>query len=82
MESNKATDVLEAERLVKVDEAARFLCLSPTKVYEFVASGRLRAVRMDRNVRVAVNDLCAFKEAHTSGGIAPAALLEVEQEGR
>lgn len=41
-------------------EAARALGIGRTKVYELIASGRLRSVRLDGCRRITRDDLAAF----------------------
>lgn len=47
-------------RLLTVREAAETLSISPRKLWELTAGGKLRAVRIGRAVRYAHDDLVAF----------------------
>ena len=47
-------------RLLRVEEAARLLGISRSKVYELIQSGRLRSVHIDRSVRVSLKALDEF----------------------
>lgn len=54
--------------LVKPAELAAALGLSRSLVYQLIASGQLRAVRIGRAVRVRVDDLEEFIEERIEGG--------------
>jgi excisionase family DNA binding protein len=46
--------------LLRVEEAARLLSLSRSKVYELIGSGRLRVVHVDRSLRVPMDSINEF----------------------
>ncbi|PWU53380.1 transcriptional regulator [Micromonospora globispora] len=50
-------------------EAATLLSVSRTKVYELLASGQLRSIRIGRSRRIAADELRRFISAQ-EGGIA------------
>lgn len=53
--------VLEPERLLyRVDEAAGILALSKSFVYELLASGQLRGVKIGRASRISADELRRF----------------------
>lgn len=46
--------------LMKLDEVAKALSISRTKVYELIASGEIPSIRVGRSVRVSVDELRAW----------------------
>ncbi|MFO1043948.1 MAG: helix-turn-helix domain-containing protein [Planctomycetaceae bacterium] len=48
------------QRLVKVSEAAEILSIGKTKIYELLAQGRLKRVRIDNAVRIPFDSLKEF----------------------
>jgi len=63
------TDVIDLPReLLKVGEAAGFLRIGRTKVYELIARGELPVTRIGRAVRIPRRGLLKWIEAQTTGG--------------
>ena len=59
------------DSLLTVKETPVFLKLNPLTVYEYIRSGRLKAVRFGRNLRILQADLENFITIHrTSGEVA------------
>ena len=58
--------------LLRPQEAAEVLAISPRKLWELTNSGRIRCVRIDRSVRYDIEDLrISIERAKRSGGQAP-----------
>jgi excisionase family DNA binding protein len=57
---------LAGRLLLRPEEAARALSISRTRIYELMASGRLRSVKIGRSRRIAVDALAAFVSAVSS----------------
>jgi excisionase family DNA binding protein len=55
--------VLPGRLLLSPEEAARALSISRTRVYELMASGRLRSLKIGRSRRISVDALAAFVSA-------------------
>jgi excisionase family DNA binding protein len=56
------------DKLLKPEEVAERLQLSPFTVLDYLRSKRLRGVKLDRHWRVREVDLQAFIEAHLADG--------------
>ena len=56
------TSATEHPLLLRVEEAARLLSISRSKVYELISAGQIRVVHIDRSVRVPVEGLREFIE--------------------
>lgn len=56
------------EQLLTYDEVCRFLRLGKRTVERYVADGRLKRVKFDKNVRFRQRDLEEFVENYSSGG--------------
>ena len=50
----------ESDRLLRVDEAAEFLAISPRTLWTLTNSGRIKCVHVGKNVRYSRADLLAF----------------------
>ena len=48
------------DRLLRVDEAAEFLAISPRTLWTLTNSGRIKCVHVGKNVRYSRADLLAF----------------------
>ena len=57
----------ERSILLRVEEAARLLSMSRSKVYQLIAAGALPTVRIDASVRIPRAALEAWLEAKTNG---------------
>jgi excisionase family DNA binding protein len=67
VERQPRTRQVEAE-LLRVTEAAEFLALSRTKVYEMAERGEIPAVKIGTAVRIPRRRLLEWIEAQTTGG--------------
>ena len=47
-------------KLLKIKQAAEYLCISERKLWELSKCGRIQTVRIDRSVRFDLDDLDAF----------------------
>jgi Helix-turn-helix domain len=52
--------VLPPSALLSIRESARYLHVSPTKMYSLIYSGRVKVCDLDGRPRIAVSDLEAF----------------------
>lgn len=59
-ESVPSVPELMQQRLLRVNQAAEILSLGKTKVYELLAQGRLKRVRVDNAVRIPFDSLQEF----------------------
>lgn len=57
---------METRLLYRIPEVAEALNVSRSKVYELLAAGELKSVRIDRTRLVRVDDLHAYIQALTS----------------
>lgn len=58
------TEVLQQPPLLlKIEQGAKMLAISRSKMYQLVAEGRIRAVHIDRSARVRVQSLVDFCES-------------------
>ena len=51
---------LNEKGMVRVDQAAALLSVSPRTIWRMIADGQLRAVRYRRCTRIAASELCNF----------------------
>lgn len=59
----------QTDTLLTVKETAAYLKLNPLTVYDYIRSGKLKAIKFGRNVRILREDLDRFVTAHkTLGG--------------
>ena len=54
--------------LLKPNEAAQSLAISPRKLWSLTASGEIPHVRIGRSVRYAIDDVKDWIKAQTKGG--------------
>ena len=59
---------LVGKRLLRITEAATVLSLGRSKVYELIASGRLKSVKIDNSRRVSVSAVADFLDQHDGSG--------------
>lgn len=58
----------QADTLLTVKEAALYLKLNPLTLYDYIRTGKLKAVKFGRSYRILEEDLKAFINAHRIGG--------------
>jgi excisionase family DNA binding protein len=63
LEERLRPDSVSRQRLLTVEQAATYLGRSPAAVQHMIASGKLRAVRIDRRVAIDLKDLERLVEA-------------------
>lgn len=54
--------------LLRVEDVARMLNLSRSKVYELIGTGKLKVVHVDRSVRVPVDAVAEFVDGLRAAG--------------
>jgi len=62
--------ITESVQLLTVIDAAEQLRISRSKVYELIADGELRSVRIGHSRRIAMSDLADFVARHAESGTA------------
>ena len=60
---------LVGKRCLRIAEAATYLGLGRSKIYELIASGRLRSVKFDSSRRIPVAAIEAFLSQHDGSGV-------------
>lgn len=59
---------LVGKRLLRITEAATVLSLGRSKVYELIASGRLKSIKIDNARRIPVAAVTEFLAQHNGSG--------------
>lgn len=59
---------LVGKRNLRIGEAAQYLGLGRSKVYELIASGRLKSVKLDNARRIPVWAVAEFLDQHNGSG--------------
>ena len=60
---------LVGKRCLRIAEAATYLGLGRSKVYELIASGRLRSIKLESSRRIPVAAIEAFLSQHDGSGV-------------
>jgi excisionase family DNA binding protein len=75
---------VEGERvtsLLRAEEVAAMLAMSPRAVYDLAAKGELAAIRIGRVIRFSVDDVERFVDEHRERAGQSAEVVRLERDG-
>lgn len=59
---------LVGKRNLRIGEASQYLGLGRSKIYELIASGRLKSIKIDNARRIPVAAVAEFLDQHNGSG--------------